>query len=511
MRPTVMKIYISLLLAAFFCFVPLVQGAQTSIRSQEFVLKSYALEGNYKFESEKPYPVVHKDEAGYFIHVEAKHDIVLFLANPESKLPARLNGDELKFWEDFELDTDRAYLVFSPEQWFRVISESESKYKIEYVFAKTKMHLSVEKDGFESAKHIRDADGNLVDRRVKDAKQAICLINFQGGAAGSGFLLYQGDKLYCYTNQHVAMNLGKMVVSLIDGTKLEQGRLEIAEDSDLARIEILTERPGFDHIGRAKLSESVKVLGNSLGAGRITVLQGKVTGLSEKQVETSAKFVTGNSGSPILNEDNAVIGVATLLEFFPDHKSILKGTGFEDGRRVGMRLDREIEWLEVDMGYFVSRNRLVLQTMLFIEELPQAMILAVSDDFTQKLALKNIQDPSIRQWLSARASSLRAVMKKHKPSVDLGVANHGNAFYYSPQFAAVQNAYYKDALYESKKYWNALGRKITMKKRTLSSMKAYPDSSYMRKSIQHSIEMLEAAEMVIEMIRESHKEFSELQ
>jgi|GEM_PF-2253838 len=189
------------------------------------------------------------------------------------------------------------------------------------------------------------------------------------------------------------------------------------------------------------LQEKVKVLGNSLGAGRITVLPGKVSGLNATEIETTAKFVSGNSGSPILNASNEVIGVATLIEYFPDHEKIVEGSAFEDGRRVGVRLDRDIEWMAVDMGKFASSNRLILQTMRFIDELPMVMVAAISDVSTQQMALQSLTDATLKQWLRSRSTGLQAVTLKHQEKVQQGLARQGNRFINTPGYVGIQKAY----------------------------------------------------------------------
>lgn len=483
-------------------------ASQTSIRPLEFLAKSYARATTFEFKQGEAYPVVHVDDEGYYVHVVDGHDCVLRLVNLD-ELPARLEREQLSFWESYTLETDRAYLVFLPDVWLKVLDETEAGYQIEYVFGQTKMRFTVGKSDFIMAKHVVDSEGRLIDRLVDKPQDAICVLEFSGGISGSGFLLYVEDQLYCYTNQHVAMNVGKLTVSLIDGSRLQVGEIEIAEDVDLARIKILDDLPGFEVRATPRLQQEVRVLGNSLGAGRITVLPGKVSGLNAKDLETTAKFVSGNSGSPILNANREVVGVATLVEYFPDHQDIIAGTDFEDGRRVGVRLDRSIEWIPIEMAQYISRNRHILQTLTFIDELPYAMVASIQNRGTTETEIKLFTDPVLKQWLRYMGAGMRAVRQKYQKQIESGVARQGNRYVYTPAYTALQKAYALEALKASGNYWNSLQQKVMVKKRSIERATPFPDTSYMRHKIAYAVEMLDAALLGISSIQDTHKAYAE--
>jgi hypothetical protein len=483
-------------------------ASQTSIRPLEFLAKSYARETAFEFKQGEKYPVVHVDDEGYYVHVVDGHDCVLRLVNLD-ELPARLVEDQLSFWESYTFETERAYLVFLPDVWLRVLDETEAGYRIEYVFGQTKMHFTVDKSEFITAKHVVDSEGRLVDRLVAKPQDAICVLEFSSGVSGSGFLLYVDDQLYCYTNQHVAMNIGKLTVSLIDGSQLQLGEIEIAEDVDLARIKILDDLPGFEVQATPRMQEQVRVLGNSLGAGRITVLPGKVSGLNSKEIETTAKFVSGNSGSPILNARKEVVGVATLIEYFPDHQAIIAGSDFEDGRRVGVRLDRSIKWIPVDMGQYISRNRHILQTLTFIDELPYAMVASIQNRGTTESEIQLFTDSGLKQWLRYMGTGMRTIRQKYQKLISAGMARQGNRYMYTSSYTALQKAYMLEALEASGNYWNSLQQKVIVKKRSIERATPSPDIPYMRDKIAYAVEMLDAALLGIASIQETHKAYAE--
>ena len=68
-----------------------------------------------------------------------------------------------------------------------------------------------------------------------------------------------------------------------------------------------------DPLNNAKVGAPVTVPGNSLGAGVTLQINGKLLGIGPALVEVDAKFVPGNSGSPIIDRRSGqVIGMGSL-------------------------------------------------------------------------------------------------------------------------------------------------------------------------------------------------------
>jgi len=179
-------------------------------------------------------------------------------------------------------------------------------------------------------------------------------------SSGSGFLVEQDGKTYVFTNLHVLMG-GKPSMKLLDGRSLKPGKLSMARDRDLARIEvegrnlktipIRTDLP--------TVSDPVQVLGNSDGAGVATVLRGKVLGVGPELVEIDAPFVQGNSGSPILDGKGRLLGVATFATLNAEPENWLKSdTRFGGIRRFGYRVNG-VDWQEISWQGLGKRVRML--------------------------------------------------------------------------------------------------------------------------------------------------------
>jgi hypothetical protein len=80
-------------------------------------------------------------------------------------------------------------------------------------------------------------------------------------------------------------------------------------------------------------------------------LKGEIHGIGPDEVVVSAKFVPGNSGSPIVHDGlGRVIAIASHLKDFSAKTKWSKDWVQADVRRFGYRLDGEIEWAQVALS-----------------------------------------------------------------------------------------------------------------------------------------------------------------
>ena len=121
------------------------------------------------------------------------------------------------------------------------------------------------------------------------------------------------------------------------------GALAVSPEADLAIAAQQSAQGGIPMVENVEQSvqvgDDVTILGNSLGSSVITEIKGKITGIGPDLIETDAKFVEGNSGSPIIQtKTGKVIAIATFAMI---HRAttLSKDSQFKEIRRFGYRLD----------------------------------------------------------------------------------------------------------------------------------------------------------------------------
>lgn len=148
---------------------------------------------------------------------------------------------------------------------------------------------------------------------ISDKLVIITCKSERGRSSGSGFIAKMDGKTYLFTNQHVIIGADSIRLKTADGeTITPAGTIELSKKRDIARI-ALTEREAFEITSKFSLGSPLGVFGNSEGAGVATELFGEVTGLGTDLVEVNAEFVSGNSGSPVLDVRQNVIGIASYV------------------------------------------------------------------------------------------------------------------------------------------------------------------------------------------------------
>jgi len=192
---------------------------------------------------------------------------------------------------------------------------------------------------------------------VQDFLKAMVIIKGELGQ-GSGFIVRKNDQLCIVTNQHVLSGNSNFTITGVDGTKYPtNGALFGAVGYDVAMLRI-PEAKNFISVddysaAGAAIDDSVVVLGNAEGGGVVTKITGKLLGVGPELIEVNAKFVQGNSGSPIVdNSTHTVVGIATyaMKNYTPDE--LQRAANTPPLRWFGYRLDTIKEWQELDWKRF---------------------------------------------------------------------------------------------------------------------------------------------------------------
>ena len=196
----------------------------------------------------------------------------------------------------------------------------------------------------ELAEGLRTARGQFRKKqpqatRFEEVKDKLVVI-VCGDKTGSGFVVRDGGRPYLFTNAHVVRK-GAVIAQRLDGTRLRLGPRDEAVGRDMVRFALMDESvPAFDlAAGVPNIGDPVVVLGNSDGRGVVTEIRGKVIGVGPREIEVDAAFVIGNSGSPVLDRNGRVIGIATYLrDCRNDEDWSKKDTRFNGIRRFALRL-----------------------------------------------------------------------------------------------------------------------------------------------------------------------------
>jgi serine protease Do len=143
-------------------------------------------------------------------------------------------------------------------------------------------------------------------------------------SAGSGVII-DGAKGIIVTNGHVVRGSGKVKVTLLGGEEKVGTVLGVDEDTDIAVVQIETEKPLSSAIlgdsSGLKIGQLAVAVGNPYGLND-TLTFGIISGLNRENVnlsryedfiQTDASINPGNSGGPLLNIRGDIIGINTAI------------------------------------------------------------------------------------------------------------------------------------------------------------------------------------------------------
>ncbi len=231
----------------------------------------------------------------------------------------------------------------------------------------------------------------------------------RGGSAGSGFIAKMNGKPYIFTNQHVIMGADKIAFTTASGQRLAPKSVELSSERDIARLEV-DAQDGLEIGPTVAMGIPVAVFGNSEGAGVATELYGTVNGVGAELVETSAEFVSGNSGSPVLNLDRQVLGIASYVRVSRKH-AMKEGTEFENKtRRFCYRLTG-VEWQAVNWKQY---NDKFGKTCVANEALVDSIFDIIQDWFKDpfsKVAADDHPDTELRKWSSSHNLMVNRIVR----------------------------------------------------------------------------------------------------
>jgi len=135
------------------------------------------------------------------------------------------------------------------------------------------------------------------------------------GSRGSAFLMQDDDGIWMVSNYHVISGMWPAKFVSMSNSDVEltlPDHFEIAKDRDAIRFKVSYSN-GFPVATSYSFDDQVSAFGNSRGLGVITKNKGEIVGKGDCEIEVSCEIVEGNSGGPLINASNQVLGIATYI------------------------------------------------------------------------------------------------------------------------------------------------------------------------------------------------------
>jgi hypothetical protein len=215
-----------------------------------------------------------------------------------------------------------------------------------------------------AATKINTGGKNQGDEIFDKVKSRLVIIKGRNGW-GSGSFIKMNDGVWLVTNEHVTRIGHPLVAIAVDGRRIkftEKSNFQVAKNRDIARLKVPDDTLALDISSKVpNIGARVWVFGNSDGGNVLTHIEGTVNGVGGYEIEVNARFVGGNSGSPVLDNNGDVLGLATYATLRKDPSDWVKeGTRFNDVRRYAVTF-KSVEWETVDWKCY-SQQALLLDT-----------------------------------------------------------------------------------------------------------------------------------------------------
>ena len=252
---------------------------------------------------------------------------------------------------------------------------------------------------FDDSNAVESVDINAETFTVSNSFMESIVIIKGGKSVGTGFVAKNGTNNYIYTNVHVLMGNNKMRFINRDGRKFTPLSIETTVDRDVVRLKIKEKNVKALNIAKPPANNTpIAVCGNSGGSGVIRTLYGSVIGVGPEKVETNAKFISGNSGSPILLENGNAIGIATYVQQ-ANVNWVNTNTPFTVARRFAYRIDNIKKWKKISPRTFVKESKMLAERDEKLEALISVLNTWANNPYWNRIQVRDDIPRAMSLWI----------------------------------------------------------------------------------------------------------------
>jgi len=235
---------------------------------------------------------------------------------------------------------------------------------------------------------------------LDDIGNKLVVIKHEMGS-GNGFIASMNGKTYLVTNQHILLGAKKISFKTATGEILRPRGVELSTSRDIARLLLIDGTEGFGITADMPMDSPVGIFGNSTADETAIELYGTVTGIGAEIVEVSADFVEENSGSPVLNIDQEVLGIASYVRESNTH-AMKEGTKFENRiRRFCYRMTNTL-WKPVNWKIYNKKyGEFYRKNNMFTEGVIEVFSNWSKDTLMEKIRVTKNPERSLISWVES--------------------------------------------------------------------------------------------------------------
>lgn len=222
--------------------------------------------------------------------------------------------------------------------------------------------------------------------------------------------------VFFVSNIHVMSGGENFSIKNVYGETIQvPAQVEVAADRDLVRFPVDYPR-GLGLADDFEFEDKVCAVGNSGGGGVVTRIDGTILALGPGLVEVSCPFIPGNSGEPVVNESNEVVGVSTYLQRHSGMPEwIIKGSRFEGTRRMSVRVD-QVDWVSMSWDELNRQSGYVNEVGDYSSEII-GIVDAVSTN-AYEMVFSELKHSGLQTWITKHNQNARKAGRSLKKVVD---------------------------------------------------------------------------------------------